>query len=59
MSKTDCFAYVNEGRCFALSEMDCEVCKFYKHSDNPKKTREQILNDVEKYQKMRGGRNDK
>lgn len=27
---TDCFAYVNDRMCRALSDTDCENCSFYK-----------------------------
>lgn len=39
MIKTDCFAYKNENdieECYALNELNCENCKFYKHRDKVK-----------------------
>lgn len=29
--KSDCFAWLNEKQCNALSKKDCKNCSFYKH----------------------------
>lgn len=46
MSKTDCFAYIREGNCAALTSMICKQkeCRFYK-------TREKVLEDRERREK--------
>lgn len=49
MEKKDCFAYISRDKysgCFALNERVCENCVFYKHSDDPQKTRDQILKEI-------------
>ena len=40
MAKEDCFAYVNENKCLALCELDCDGCSFYQTVSQLKKARE-------------------
>ena len=47
----DCFAYIKEGVCFALTKMECDNCPFYKHSENPDKDRKDILAEIYGYEK--------
>lgn len=49
MFKKDCFAFKKEGNCFALSEMHCEGCKFYKHSDDPKAEQLRLMKETNGY----------
>ena len=45
--KTDCFAYIKKGCCYALEEMDCVDCAFYNNQLN----RKQIEWTIKKYEK--------
>lgn len=40
MAKEDCFAYINENKCLALCELDCDGCSFYQTVSQLKKARE-------------------
>lgn len=52
--KKDCFAYVETtGLCSALKCKNCEGCNFYKHSDDPVRTRSKIKSDIEIYSMYR------
>ena len=44
MAKEDCFAYVNENKCLALCELDCDGCSFYQTVSQLKKAREKAKN---------------
>ena len=44
MAKEDCFAYVNENKCLALCELDCDGCNFYQTVSQLKKAREKAKN---------------
>ncbi len=51
--KTDCFACVSKSNtvkvCFALKQLDCAGCPFYKHSDDPAAERKKIMHDMNEY----------
>lgn len=52
--KEDCMFYNSErtgkkNSCTALQERECENCKFYKHSDDPKADRAKIARQCEIY----------
>lgn len=55
MNRENCFAYIAEGYCYALTEQKCENCKFYKDKHEAKeqylKTRSinAIHKDVDKH----------
>lgn len=53
--RKDCFAFVsnNENGCFALTKLNCKDCSFYKHSDNPKQTRDQIEKEIDFYHRTK------
>lgn len=53
--KKDCFAFIKEGRCFALSDMNCGKCQFYKKSENPLEERKEIIEDCKMYAKAHEG----
>lgn len=46
MFKKDCFAFVNETTCFALREINCNGCGFYKHSDNPHQDQLILMDEI-------------
>lgn len=52
--KKDCFAYSERTHeCSALKCTNCEGCNFYKHSEDPVRTRAKIKSEIEIYSMYR------
>lgn len=47
MFKKDCFAFIKEGNCFALTEMQCSNCSFYKSVPDGPTARKKIIEETD------------